>query len=156
MSAKKPFVHGSFTVERTYDASPERIFRAFSEQGDKYRWFACHDDWPVLAYSLDFRVGGREHYRGKAGGLEHQMDAYYWDIVPNERIIWAYEMHVGGEKISVSLNTIRLEATGKKTRMTFTEQGTYFWKDDDLQSREVGTREILDALGRELAPSDGA
>lgn len=24
------------------------------------------------------------------------MDAYYWDIVPNERIIWAYEMHVGG------------------------------------------------------------
>lgn len=148
---KQPFTHGSFTMVRTYDATPERIFRAFSEEESKHRWFACHDDWPVLAYTLDFRVGGREHYRGKAGEMEHTMDAYYWDIVPNERIIWAYEMHVGGEKISVSLNTIRLEAEGKKTKMTFTEQGAYFWTADDLAMREEGTHELLGALERELA-----
>lgn len=147
---RKPLNHGSFTIERTYDATPERIFRAFSEQAAKHRWFACHDDWPVLAYTLDFRVGGREHYRGKAGDMEHSMDAYYWDIVPNERIIWAYEMHVGGEKISVSLNTILLERAGKQTRMTFTEQGAFFWMENDLQMREEGTNELLEALGREL------
>jgi uncharacterized protein YndB with AHSA1/START domain len=147
----QPFRHGSFTIERTYDASPERIFRAFSVQADKHRWFACHDDWPVVAYSLDFRVGGREHYRGRAGETEHSMDAYYWDIIPNERIIWAYEMHVGGEKISVSRNTILLEKVGKQTRMTFTKQGAFFWTVNDLPMREQGTNELLDALGRELA-----
>jgi uncharacterized protein YndB with AHSA1/START domain len=151
MTPSTPFTHGTFTIERTYDASPERIWRAFAVQEDKHRWFACHDDWPVLAYALDFRIGGREHYRGTSEDVVHQMDAYYWDIVPNERIIWAYEMHVGGEKISVSLNTIRLEKAGRKTKMIFTEQGTYFWKDEDLQMREQGTRELLDALGRELA-----
>lgn len=105
----------------------------------------------MLAYTFDFRVGGREHYRGRTGEVEHSMDAYYWDIVPNERIIWAYEMHVGGEKISVSLNTILLEKVGKQTRMTFTEQGAFFWRENDLQMREQGTNELLDALDRELA-----
>lgn len=150
MTTPKPFVHGTFTIERTYDATPERIFRAFSEYADKHRWFARHDDWPLLAYTLDFRVGGREHYRGTSEGVEHTMDAYYWDIVPNERIIWAYEMHVAGEKISVSLNTIRLKKDGRKTKMTFTEQGTYFWKENDLAMREQGTHGLLDALEREL------
>lgn len=151
MTAPKPFTHGSFTIERTYDATPARIFRALSEEAAKHRWFACHDEWPVLAYTLDFREGGREHYRGTAGEVEHSMDAYYWDIVPNERIIWAYEMHVGGEKISVSLNTILLEKTSRGTKMTFTEQGAYFWMENDLAMREQGTQELLDALGRELA-----
>jgi hypothetical protein len=35
--------------------------------------------------------------------------------------------------------------------MTFTEQGAFFWKENDLQMREQGTNELLDALGRELA-----
>lgn len=153
-TAEKPFTHATFTIERIYDASPERIFRAFAEQDAKHRWFACHDDWPVLAYSLDFRVGGREHYRGNAHGMEHTMDAYYWDIIPNERIIWAYEMHADGQKISVSLNTIRLQKAGTKTKLIFTEQGTFFWTENDLAMREQGTQELLDALGRELAGAD--
>lgn len=55
MSAR-PFNHGTFTIERLYDASPERVFRALAEEAAKLRWFAAHDDWPVLAYTLDREV----------------------------------------------------------------------------------------------------
>lgn len=33
----QPLRNGSFTIERIYDAPPERIFRAFSEEAAKHR-----------------------------------------------------------------------------------------------------------------------
>lgn len=66
----------------------------------------------MLACTIDFRVGGREYYAGgPVGQPPIRMDAIYYDIIPNERIIWTYDMHMGDDRISVSLNTIRLEKT---------------------------------------------
>ncbi|HZV65171.1 MAG TPA: SRPBCC domain-containing protein [Telluria sp.] len=61
--------HATFTIERQYDASPARVFRAWSQAELKLRWFACHADWAPVGYELDFRVGGSERLRtGPAGG----------------------------------------------------------------------------------------
>lgn len=35
-----PVSHGTFTIERDYDASPARVFAAFANQATKRRWFA--------------------------------------------------------------------------------------------------------------------
>ena len=32
--------HSTFVIERTYPASPQQVFRAFSDPGRKRRWFA--------------------------------------------------------------------------------------------------------------------
>jgi hypothetical protein len=54
-------------------------------------------------------------------------------------------------RISVSLTTVELEATGSGTRLTFTEQGVYLDGYDDAGEREHGPGELLDQLGAELA-----
>jgi uncharacterized protein YndB with AHSA1/START domain len=59
--------HATFTIERTYDAAPERVFAAWADPAAKARWFGGPGDGDT-EYELDFRVGGRELNRGGPPG----------------------------------------------------------------------------------------
>ena len=54
---ERSVTHATIVVERTYDASPERVFAAWADPAVKIRWFAGPDDWESGGYELDFRVG---------------------------------------------------------------------------------------------------
>ncbi len=124
---KRSVTHATFAIERTYDAAPARVFQAFADPAAKARWFAGPDEWQrVGKHEFDFRVGGRECVAGgPSGGPVHYFDALYQDIVPNERIIYTYDMRMDEKRISVSVATIQLTPAGKGTRLTFTEQGAF-------------------------------
>ena len=143
--------HDSFTIERRYPTSPARVFASFSDQGKKAKWFGCVEGWVVGEHTLDFRVGGREVWRGgPPGGTEHRNDTVYHDIVPNERIVWSYTMSMDERRTSVSLSTVELRPDGKGTRLTFTEQGVFLDDYDGASDRQRGTRDLLDSLERTL------
>jgi uncharacterized protein YndB with AHSA1/START domain len=149
---QRSVTHATFTLERTYDATPKRVFNAFADPAVKALWFAGPDDWENEAPEFDFRVGGRETNVGRPkGGPLSSFEARYYDIVPDERIIFAYDMLSDDKRISVSLTTIELQPAGNGTRLTFTEQGAFLEGYDDPSQRERGTRELLDALGAALA-----
>ena len=77
-------------------------------------------------------------------------DAAYYDVVPTERLVYAYEMHLNDKKISASLATLQLAAEGAGTRLKVTEQGVFLDGCDDAGSRERGTSFLLDSLGASL------
>jgi uncharacterized protein YndB with AHSA1/START domain len=142
--------HSTFVVERTFDAAPPRVFAAWADPEAKARWFG-NPDQGVAEYELDFQVGGREYNRGEVEGQEYTYEARYQDIVPDERIVYAYDMHVGDRRISVSLGTVELEPEGDGTRLTYTEQGAYLDGLDTPEQRQSGTGGLFDALAEELA-----
>ena len=149
--AQRSVTHATFVIERTYDAAPAKVFAAWSDPAAKRRWFGGPEEWERREYSLDFRVGGREHASGgPTGGTKHRYDAIYYDIVPDERIVIAYDMDLDDRHISVSLATVELKRSGKGTKLTFTEQGAFLDGYDDAGSREKGTKDLLDALGAYL------
>jgi uncharacterized protein YndB with AHSA1/START domain len=78
--------------------------------------------------------------------MVHSFNARYQDIVPNERIIYSYDMNLDEKRISVSFATIEFEAAGSGTKLTITEQGAFLDGYDDAGSRERGTRWLLDKL----------
>ena len=148
--------HGSFVIERTYDSSPTEVFTAWADPTAKARWFVGPPDWKETLRELDFRVGGRERLNGVfPGGRTTAFDALYWDIVPNRRLVYTYDMHAGGKRISVSLATVEFTPTGDATRLIFTEQAVFLDGFDDAGGREKGTRAHLDRLDAAL-PSGSA
>jgi uncharacterized protein YndB with AHSA1/START domain len=143
--------HATFVIGRTYATPPARVFSAWAEPAAKARWFASGDE-ATDEYELDFRVGGREISRGGApDGQAYTYEARYQDIVPDERIVYMYDMYRDETRISVSLATVELEPEGAGTRLTYTEQGAFLDGEDKPEFREQGTGGLLDALGAELA-----
>ena len=143
--------HATFVIERTYAATPARVFKAWAEPAAKARWFASDDGWEPGKHELDFRVGGRERFRARRpGGPFHVYEARYQDIVPDHRIVYTYDMHLDETRISVSLATVELEPAGAGTRLIFTEQAVFLDGADTPAEREQGTRALLDNLDAAL------
>lgn len=140
--------HGNFTVDRIYKASPTKVFAAFADKSLKEEWFHGPDGWANEVHEMDFRVGGREYNMGRFhGGDAHPFDALYYDIVPNERIVYTYEMFVGEERSSVSLATIELEpAANGGTLLTWTEQGAFLDGLDLADQRVEGTKLLMSQI----------
>lgn len=143
---------GSFTISRLLKASPERVFAAWTTPEGKQAWFvAPSPDWRAVERTFDFRVGGNEVLAGKwASGLVTRFDCTYRDIVPNERVVYVYDMWMDDRKISVSLATIEIRAEGDGTRMVVTEQGAFLDGYVDEGSRERGTSLLMDQLEQSL------
>lgn len=149
-TSERSTVHSTFVIERTYPASPEQVFAAWSEQAAKSQWFGPSEKH-AESYSLDFREGGREHLSVPApDGAIYSFDAVIADIVPAQRIVHTYDMHRDDARISVSVVTIEFEAVGDTTRLTLTEQGVFLDGLDAPAEREHGTEALLDALGSHL------
>jgi uncharacterized protein YndB with AHSA1/START domain len=148
--SKRSTDHATFTIERTYPTSPARVFGAWAEQDAKAVWFG-----PKLAsgegYELDFRIGGAERLSvGTPDGATYRYEAHYQDIVPDERIVYTYEMYRNDDRISVSVATIEIRPAEGATVLSFTEQGVFLDGHDTAAEREHGTGELLVALGEAL------
>jgi uncharacterized protein YndB with AHSA1/START domain len=153
-----PVTHASFTIERSYAASPARVFAAFADPAAKRRWLAEGEGWEVEQFDADFRVGAHERSRFRyRGGPPVTNDTVYQVIQPDERIILAYVMTLDGAPLSGSLLTIEFEPEGSGTRLVFTEQGAYLDGKDGPVHREEGSRGLLEKLAEELGePAEAA
>jgi uncharacterized protein YndB with AHSA1/START domain len=146
-----PVIHKSFIIERTYPTSATRVFRALSEPDKKRRWLAEGDGFTVQSYTLDFRVGCFERTRFRFGdGPPMTNDTVYLDIVPNERVVFAYWMTIDGAPLSSSLATMELLPAGSGTLLRFTEHTAFLDGNDGSASRREGTVGLLEALAQEL------
>jgi uncharacterized protein YndB with AHSA1/START domain len=148
---QRSVTHATFVLERIYPASPAQVFKAFADPKAKAKWFSGPDEWEKGERIFDFRVGGREtNSGGPKGGQVHAFNCLYQDIVPNERIIYSYDMKLDDVRISVSQTTIELKPSDSGTKLVFTEYGAFLDGYDDAASREHGSSWLLDKLGESL------
>ena len=153
----RPVIHDTFAIERTYPAPAGRVFAAFASKQAKDTWGDTGDLTETGADAatgeFDFRIGGHERSGFGYQDISYQYDARYYDIVPDQRIIYSYSMYADGALISVSVATIELVATAGGTALTWTEQGAYVDGIDGPEApqlREGGIAEMLDGLAKYL------
>ena len=155
-----PVIHNTFVIERTYPASVSRVFAAFTTREAKDAWGDTGDLDPSesntdsgASEEFDFRVGGHERFDVGMQGVSFRYDATYYDIVPEQRIIYSYEMYADGVRSSVSVATIAFVPVDGGTALTWTEQGAYLNGVDGAEApqlRRGGTSEMLDGLATYL------
>ncbi len=145
--SEQTVIHSTFSVERSYEAPPTRVFSAWADPAAKAGWFigAGHE------YQLDFRVGGHEIARGRnPEGAVMTFASTYHDIVPEARIVFSSTLSVEEKVATVSITTVEFFGIGEATRLVLTEQGTFLDGLEQPTWREEGTAQQLDALGTQL------
>ena len=156
---QRSVTHGTFVIERNYPTTPERLFAALADPAKKRRWFADSEGGEAEVFEMDFQVGGKERTTRRMPaaspfpGVALTNHSTYQDIVPNRRVVIAYTMTLGENRISASLATFELLPAEKGTDLVFTDQGAYFAAADGPQIREQGWRHLLERLAKELARS---
>lgn len=155
-SSARSIKHSSFVIERRYDYDPAQVYRAWVEPEAKARWFnGPPDKWSEQVREMDVRIGGRDRLIGKfVDGSESRFEAQYFDVVPEKRLVYTYDMYWQGKKISVSLASIEFVLAGKGTKLVVTEQHAFLDGYEDAGSRERGTRSLLENLAQSLAGGD--
>ena len=139
--------HDTFVIERIYHVPVTQVFGAWADPTLKARWFAGSADALGAGYDLDFRVGGREVNRaGPPGGPVYTYQSEFHDIVPEQRIIYTYEMYADETRISVSVATVQFHSRDATTQLVLTDQGVFLDGHDTAAQREEGTRILLDSL----------
>ncbi len=145
-------LHDTFVINRTFAFQRESVFAAWSSAEAKSRWFVGPAGWKLQHRELDFRSGGRERVIGlHVDGSLTRFDSQYFEIVPDERIVYAYEMHKNDVRISVSLATIEFRDHEEGTQLIITEQGVFLDDFKDARGREHGTRILIGQLEQVLA-----
>jgi uncharacterized protein YndB with AHSA1/START domain len=160
----RQIIHADFTIERDFLAPAAAVYAAFSDAEQKQAWFAPRSemvrprevdqpgeagqpDHSMAKHELDFRIGGREFRRGRTGdGPVVSLTATYYDIVPNERIVYAYETYHNETRVSVSLATIEFLPEDDGTLLILTESGVFLDGFDKPKWRKEATNRLLDAL----------
>jgi uncharacterized protein YndB with AHSA1/START domain len=144
--------HSTFTLERRYPASVERVFEAWANPEARKRWMARGAE-----HSQNFVVGGLETVKGFDGqGRPLTYEAQYAEIVANERILTTSTLRTGERLSTVSVTSVEFHAEDDGTLLVLTEHGMYLPGQEQPAWREEGTAQQLDTLAAEFAATSKA
>ncbi len=130
-------VKPSLTIKRKYQASPARVFKAWTDPKELAKWMGPLGTTAVEAQA-DVRVGGRFHIRMTVPGDEHNVSGVYREVVPSEKLVFTWAWHSTPDR--ELLVTVALKPDGNGTLMTFTHEQFFDEKArDDHEKGWLGT-----------------
>jgi uncharacterized protein YndB with AHSA1/START domain len=139
----------SLVVSRTYPASVERVFKAWTDANQLGQWFAPTDDYTTKA-SVDLRVG--HEYRiaiTHKGGNVHTILGAYRVIDPPRKLVYTWRWE--GGPMSDTLVTVDFTPHGESTEVTITHE--QFTSTEDRDKHAEGWNGCLNRLPRLFAPT---
>lgn len=114
----------SVNFTRHYKASPEKVWRAWTDPQALVRWFGPESEDVVSVADLDVRVGGRYHIRfGVPGGEVHDVSGVYQEVVPSEKLVFSWAWKSTPERVSQV--TVMLRPWDGGTQLTFMHEKFY-------------------------------
>jgi uncharacterized protein YndB with AHSA1/START domain len=139
-AAAKP----SLTLERRFDAAPERVFQAWTDPAHISRWWGPGDS-EVLEAATDLRVGGRFHVAFRGGdGERHDVSGIYREVEANRKLVFTWAWRTLPER--ESLVTVLVRPEGGGTRLTLIHE--QFFDEAARDRHEFGWNSALDKLQR--------
>lgn len=144
--------HATIVMERTYNASPARVFAAWANVEARKRWSAPADGIRIEYEAADFREGGRDVSRCiELGNADYVATVNYIDISKDQRIVFAEDVTHGNKRVSAALISMELTPKGAVTHLALTMQIASFDEAGMEQGYQFGWSAALDNLAKEFA-----
>ena len=136
-------------IERTFDASLERVFGAWTSEEVLRRWLHGMPSWETPTAEVDLRVGGRIRIvmRDPSDGTEAGATGEYTVVEPPRRLVftWVWDDQPDQPQL------IELEFSELDGRTTVLMTNSAIASDGRLKSQERGWHVCYDNLERVLA-----
>jgi uncharacterized protein YndB with AHSA1/START domain len=139
---------GVLRIERTYTASAEDVFDAWTSAEVMRRWFHVGPDWETPVAQVDLRVGGQLRVvMRKPDGSEGGARGEYREIDRPRRLVmtWAFDDVPGNEQ------PIELTFSESEGRTTVVMVNSGIAGDERRASQDRGWRGCLTELERALS-----
>ncbi|MGH2984668.1 MAG: SRPBCC family protein [Solirubrobacterales bacterium] len=135
-------------IERTFDASAEEVFDAWTSEEVLKRWFHSAPDWDTPTAEVDLRVGGKVRVAMREpDGTEHAMGGEYTLIERPNRLAltWSFDENPGNQQ------TIELEFIEREGRTTVVLINSGISTEKRRDEQDWGWNGCFDSLDRALA-----
>jgi uncharacterized protein YndB with AHSA1/START domain len=135
-------------IERTFEASAEEVFDAWTSPEVMRRWFHCFEDWQTPEAEVDLRVGGKVRVvMRQPDGRESGMGGEYRLIDRPHRLVmtWTFDDFPANHQL---IELTFSESEGSTTVLMVNSQ---IANDERYQSQNVGWDGCFTELQRLLA-----
>ena len=144
--------HATIVMDRTYNASPARVFAAWADLEARKRWSAPTENIRIEYEESDFREGGRDVSRCIEPGNEDYVAAVtYIDIKRDQRIAFIEDVVHGKKRVSAALISVELAPRRAATHLRLTMQIASFDEANMEQGYQFGWSAALDNLAKEFS-----
>lgn len=135
-------------VERDFDASRERVFRAWIDPAAARVWFAPPGAVWTEPLVLQARPGGRFRFRVSVVGKVYTIHGTYREIRLPDRIAFTWEWEDDPDRgdSGKSLVTVQLRDQGRKTELSLTQTG--FPSESSRQAHRARWEDCLATVAR--------
>jgi uncharacterized protein YndB with AHSA1/START domain len=143
--------HATIVMERTYNASPARVFSAWADVEARKRWSTPAENIRIEYEEADFREGGRDVSRCIEPGNDDYVAAVsYIDLKRDQRIFFVEDITHGKTRVSAALISVGVTPHGAATRLLLTMQIASFDGSNMEQGYQFGWNAALDNLAKEF------
>jgi uncharacterized protein YndB with AHSA1/START domain len=130
---------------RTFEASPEVVYRAWTDPEVMGKWFAPLEMTTSIA-EVDLKVGGKHRIGMKsAAGELYIATGIYREIIPGEKLIltWRWETEPSSPD---TLVTVEFRKSGQNTELVFTHEN--FTTEEEVEDHREGWEGALSKLSK--------
>jgi uncharacterized protein YndB with AHSA1/START domain len=146
-----PITYATLVLERTYKASPKRVFAAWEDKEARERWQAPDDTIIIKYEESNFRQGGRDVARCiEQDGAEFLATVHYLDIRRDQSIVFSEAVAQGNANVSAALICVELFPVSEGTRQLVTMQVAAFDASGMEKGYEHGWGLALDNIAKEF------
>ena len=133
-------------MTRRFEASPERLFDAWTDPMRAHGWLFTGPDSEQHAVEMDLRVGGQWRIVDRRGGVDYTAIGEYLEIDRPRRLAFSFGM----PQFSPAFDKVIVEiaAEGDGAVMTLIQEGL---PAASIAATEEGWSKMFDGLSRQLA-----
>ena len=136
-------VKPSLTIKRRFNASPAKVFAAWTDPQKMIRWMGPPS---IIRCEVenDLRIGGRYHIKMVVPDDTHDVSGIYREIVPNEKVVFTWAWKSTPERESLVTVTIKPDSDGS----LMTLQHEQFFDETARDNHNKGWTAIMDRFAQ--------